>query len=135
MVPNAGRHLVGLNLQLATVPRVAHQRQSVGEEASNAVLEREEVHDLGARAALRVKVLVDLEPHHHCEVDVLASDARAHDGNLDALIHLQLQVGHLQLVGNAVELRPTLVVGSNTVVVTADYFFLNDAVSLVELLL
>lgn len=88
MVPDSRRDQVGLDLKLAAVPRVTHESERVCEEAGNAVLEREQIHDLGVFSAgdgSSTEGMVDFKPHHDREIDVLITDARAEDWNLDSL--------------------------------------------------
>ena len=119
MIPDAGSDVGGFDLQLAAIPRIAHQGQRISEETRNTVLELEEIHDLGRDATLLafwglragIEFLVDFEPHHDGEVDVLATDTSAHDWDLDALVHIKIQIRDLKLVSNSIELGPTFVVG------------------------
>ena len=90
MVPDAWRQFLGFNLQLASIPRVAHQRESVREKACHTVFEGKEVHDLGRHATWGVKVLVNLEPHHDAKVYVFTAYTRAHDWDFDSLVHAEL---------------------------------------------
>lgn len=83
MVPYAWSNLTGWNLQFASVPRVAHKSERVGEETGYTVLKREQVHNLWLYATwdrASVEVLVNLEPHHDGEVDIDIGGARAEDG-------------------------------------------------------
>lgn len=65
---------------------------------------------------------MDLEPHHDAEVYVDVLGARAHQGKLNTLIHPEVQVSDLHLVGYTIELRSALVVRLQAVIVIGHAF-------------
>lgn len=79
--------------------------------------------------------MVNLEPHHDSEVDVLVTDARGNDWDLETLVKRQLEVGHLHFVCHTIELSPTFVVSSDAVVILKQLAFIwSEPVCQIELL-
>ena len=87
---------------------------------------------------LREEILIDFEPHHDSEVDVYIRYAGAHYRYLDAMLNVQFQVCHFNLMSDAIELRPALIVSLDTKEVLDILYFwgtiaLNEAILQIEL--
>ena len=69
---------------------------------------------MSTRTGFSEEVLIYFEPHHDSEVDVYIRYAGAHYRYLDAMLNVQFQVCHFNLMSDAIELRPALIVSLDT---------------------